>query len=153
MAVQSHSQSHSHSQTLVVNASLTQWVYPDHRLFLSGNSCIPYSVHSKRLTNRKANLPGTTPMNACAITDSISCGGCAGRMACVGRQQQRRARAQGSSRHVNVKNLADDRPMALDLQKVEKVGEANARDVVGIDARAGSRAHDVDSDDGTLGFG
>jgi hypothetical protein len=40
---------------------------------------------------------------------------------------------------VGVVNLADRRPLALDFQQVEEVGETEAGNVVGVDTRAGSR--------------
>lgn len=49
-------------------------------------------------------------------------------------------------------DLADDGPLAFYLQQVEEVGEAEPRDVVGIDPRTGRRADDVDAHDGGFGF-
>ena len=45
-----------------------------------------------------------------------------------------------SRRNVGVEDLADDRPLAFDLQQMEEVGEAEARDVVGADASRCCRA-------------
>jgi hypothetical protein len=65
----------------------------------------------------------------------------------------RKSAASASGCDVGVVDLANHGPLALDLQQVEEVGEAKARDVVGVDACAGGGAHDIDVDEYALSFG
>lgn len=54
---------------------------------------------------------------------------------------------------VRVINFADNRPLAVNLQQVEEVGEAKARDVVRVYAGAGGRTDNIDPNNGAFGFG
>ena len=50
-------------------------------------------------------------------------------------------------------DLADHRPLALYLQQIEKVGEIEAGDIIGIYTCAGGCTHNVNTDDSRAGFG
>src|SRR4249920_3036055 len=53
---------------------------------------------------------------------------------------------------MQVKDFADHDPLAFDLQEMEKISEAEAGNIVGVNAGAGGSSDDLDADDGALSF-